>query len=111
MSIGEPNARKTPAVMVVQNSLASLRIKQIRACGCEMLSVKVVPNYIKSYQGRDLRQVLLIVRESLENVHTTRLELICSSEEAVLDQSECNTDIRKRVSKQHRGPEMFDGLL
>jgi hypothetical protein len=92
-------------------TLTLLRIKQIQARSCEALSVKAMPNYIESYQGCHLRQVVLIMGESFENIITTRPELICSSEEAILDQSKCHTDIWKHIGKQHRGPEMFDSLV
>jgi hypothetical protein len=110
-SNGEPNIKKTPAVMIMQHSLTSLRIKEIRARSCEVLSVNAMPKGIKSYQGCHLRQVVQVVGELFENIGTTRLELICGIEEAVSDQTERDADIGKHVNKQHRGPEVFDALL
>src|ERR1700677_201174 len=113
ISVAEPNAKNVPIVRVVQRSLTSLRIREIRARGCTVSSTKSSELLIgtqKSYQESNLRQIIGVAFESVVDIHGTRQEIRASGEKTVLDQTECRTDARECVSHQHGRAEIFDGL-
>src|ERR1700675_503016 len=98
-------------VIVLQCSFTSLRIKQIRARGWKALSVKSSQSYKKTYQRRDLQHIILVLFKPFKDILSTRLEMVRSSEQTVLDQSQCNADIREGIGKQHRRTEIIDRIL
>ena len=65
----------------------------------------------KTYHRCNLQQIILVAFESFKDICSARFMMIRSIEKTVLNQCECNTDIRERVGKQESSPEIFDCFL
>ena len=64
----------------------------------------------RSYQNRELGQVIRIRFKSVEDISSTRKEVRSRSEKAVLDQSEHGADIRESATQQHGRLEIFNSI-